>query len=296
MYLLRFIETEGVTSIAVPPLGCGNGGLAWSDVRPLIEKHLGDLQEVRVEVYEPAGDFAADVAERPKLSLRHYVLASLRTRLQHPRRLGLQTSAYFFNVVIGETYSRFVDHKFGPYCPSIEPMIRQIIDYRALTKLSNEDLIADGIARALPGATADRLRKWLPALDRTAVYANRNHADLELLATLHAVIARTGPTTTEDAIIAFLNWSPEKHAAFVASDVLRGFRLLADDGLILPNLRGWCVAHEVPSSWTGADRYFETRLSKAALTGLDVWCATERMTSTEAIERLVTNNGGPITR
>jgi O-acetyl-ADP-ribose deacetylase (regulator of RNase III) len=38
--LLALIETVkqfGMRSIAVPPLGCGNGGLAWSRVAPLIE-------------------------------------------------------------------------------------------------------------------------------------------------------------------------------------------------------------------------------------------------------------------
>lgn len=44
----------GIASVAVPPLGCGNGGLAWTDVRPLIEKHLDGLG-VEVHVYAPEG-------------------------------------------------------------------------------------------------------------------------------------------------------------------------------------------------------------------------------------------------
>lgn len=41
-----------IESIAVPPLGCGNGGLDWADVRVLIEKYLGDLP-IDVFVYAP---------------------------------------------------------------------------------------------------------------------------------------------------------------------------------------------------------------------------------------------------
>lgn len=41
-----------IRSIAIPPLGCGLGGLKWKDVKPLIEQHLGDLT-CRVIVYEP---------------------------------------------------------------------------------------------------------------------------------------------------------------------------------------------------------------------------------------------------
>ena len=45
----------GIRSIAVPPLGCGHGGLRWDDVRPRIEAALGTLGDVKVLVYQPAG-------------------------------------------------------------------------------------------------------------------------------------------------------------------------------------------------------------------------------------------------
>jgi O-acetyl-ADP-ribose deacetylase (regulator of RNase III)/uncharacterized protein YwgA len=44
----------GVTSLALPPLGCGNGGLAWSEVGPLIYAKLHGLP-INVEVYAPYG-------------------------------------------------------------------------------------------------------------------------------------------------------------------------------------------------------------------------------------------------
>jgi O-acetyl-ADP-ribose deacetylase (regulator of RNase III) len=37
------IEKERITSLALPALATGVGGLAWADVKPLIEQHLGDL-------------------------------------------------------------------------------------------------------------------------------------------------------------------------------------------------------------------------------------------------------------
>jgi len=51
--LRRVILDRGITSIAVPPLGCGNGGLDWRDVRPLIEGALGGLPGVSVLLYPP---------------------------------------------------------------------------------------------------------------------------------------------------------------------------------------------------------------------------------------------------
>lgn len=40
---LEIYEKEGITSIAFPKLGCGNGGLDWADVRPVMEKYLRGL-------------------------------------------------------------------------------------------------------------------------------------------------------------------------------------------------------------------------------------------------------------
>lgn len=34
--LVREVQTRGIQSIAIPPLGCGNGGLAWAEVKSLI--------------------------------------------------------------------------------------------------------------------------------------------------------------------------------------------------------------------------------------------------------------------
>jgi O-acetyl-ADP-ribose deacetylase (regulator of RNase III) len=51
--LCTVIQDLGIQSIAVPPLGCGNGGLGWSDVRPLIVGALGDLPDVHVMLYPP---------------------------------------------------------------------------------------------------------------------------------------------------------------------------------------------------------------------------------------------------
>jgi O-acetyl-ADP-ribose deacetylase (regulator of RNase III) len=48
--LRKLVEDEGFTSIALPRLATGVGGLDWELVRPLVERHLGDLA-VTVYVY-----------------------------------------------------------------------------------------------------------------------------------------------------------------------------------------------------------------------------------------------------
>ncbi|MGF1645973.1 MAG: macro domain-containing protein [Kineosporiaceae bacterium] len=58
--LRRVLAELSVSSVAVPALGCGNGGLDWREVRPRIEAALGGLSVVRVVLYPPAGAQAAD--------------------------------------------------------------------------------------------------------------------------------------------------------------------------------------------------------------------------------------------
>jgi hypothetical protein len=51
--LVEVINTKRIQSIAIPPLGCGLGGLDWNDVRPLIEHSVGALPDVRIYLCEP---------------------------------------------------------------------------------------------------------------------------------------------------------------------------------------------------------------------------------------------------
>jgi O-acetyl-ADP-ribose deacetylase (regulator of RNase III) len=52
-YLAENYIQLGIDSLALPPLGCGNGGLEWNQVKPLIEKYLAPIPDFEVYVYEP---------------------------------------------------------------------------------------------------------------------------------------------------------------------------------------------------------------------------------------------------
>ncbi|MCL6272197.1 macro domain-containing protein [Sansalvadorimonas sp. 2012CJ34-2] len=55
--LKLFILENGVESIAIPPLGAGNGGLPWPEIRRQIELALFDLTDVEILVYEPTARY-----------------------------------------------------------------------------------------------------------------------------------------------------------------------------------------------------------------------------------------------
>lgn len=68
--LRRVIADHQITSIALPALGCGNGGLPWTDVEPLIRAELASIDPtVRVVLYPPSS------AREPSLSTSSHVVS-----------------------------------------------------------------------------------------------------------------------------------------------------------------------------------------------------------------------------
>lgn len=57
------IRDRKIKSVAMPPLGCGNGGLDWQVVKPIILEKLQDLEGVDITVYEPTSESNRDHPE-----------------------------------------------------------------------------------------------------------------------------------------------------------------------------------------------------------------------------------------
>jgi len=51
--LVDEVTKRDIKSIAIPPLGCGLGGLDWNAVRPMVEKAFSSLSDVLVLLFEP---------------------------------------------------------------------------------------------------------------------------------------------------------------------------------------------------------------------------------------------------
>jgi len=58
--LVAVIRVRGIRSIAVPPLGCGLGGLEWAEVRPRIERALQGCDDLQAVILEPGHPPDAD--------------------------------------------------------------------------------------------------------------------------------------------------------------------------------------------------------------------------------------------
>lgn len=134
--LVRHVKELGVQSIAVPPLGCGNGGLDWHDVKPLIVEAFASAPSVRVVLFEPSEALAADqIVDRrakPAMTPARAALLSLMGKYhetEYDYRLSLvevQKLAYFLQEAGEPLRLEFSPHYYGPYADNLRKALRNI--------------------------------------------------------------------------------------------------------------------------------------------------------------------------
>lgn len=132
--LIQEIKRLGIRSIALPPLGCGLGGLDWKVVRPMIEKAFSDLPEVRVLLFEPAGAPDAKAmpvrTERPKMTIaRALFLKLMEQYLSQAYRLTLleiQKLAYFLQESGEPLRLKYESGLYGPYAENLNKVLERM--------------------------------------------------------------------------------------------------------------------------------------------------------------------------
>ncbi len=150
--LVRVVGELDIKSIAVPPLGCGNGGLNWEQVRPLIESAFGDIAgDTQIVLFGPDGaPPAADQAVRepaPALTPARAALLTLMARfeeasLEPPSLIAVQKLAYFLQLRGQPLRLGFSKGTYGPYADDLRKTLRAMEGHFI-------DGFGDGSARVL---------------------------------------------------------------------------------------------------------------------------------------------------
>lgn len=220
--LKRVILENGIRSIAVPPLGSGNGGLDWPKVRTKIESALTALDKVEVTVYEPALRYqnVAKPAGVEKLTPSRALIAELIRRYWilgiECTLLEVQKLAYFLERAIeaqglpNKLDLRFEANKFGPYAPRLTHLLngldgsylhceKRLADAGAFDSIWFEDSKRDKVSAYLSSEDA---RAYRPALEATTrlIEGFESPLGMELLATVDWLIQQERAQPRVDAI------------------------------------------------------------------------------------------------
>ncbi|MAE92387.1 MAG: Appr-1-p processing protein [Pelagibaca sp.] len=211
--LRRFIVEQQVQSIAIPPLGAGNGGLSWADVKPRIEAALGDIPGVQVLVYEPTATYQ-NVAKRKGIQnltearalvaelVRRYWLLGIDCSL-----LEIQKLAWFLQRAVqlqglpDKLQLNFVANNYGPYANNLDHLLnaldgsylkaeKRIPDSDPLDVIWFRDENRDKVQAYLNSAAKD----YLPALEMASAMIEgfESPYGMELLATVDWLLNREG--------------------------------------------------------------------------------------------------------
>jgi len=234
--LRRFLLENNVTSVAIPPLGAGNGGLNWPEVRQRIEAALGDMEGVNVLVFEPTRQYQ-NVAKRTgveQLTPARALIAELVRRYwvlgMECSLLEIQKLAWFLERAIEQTESdnplklAFKANQFGPYADRL----RHLLDALDGSYLRCEKRIADASPMDViwfDNSKKEKLQSYLNskemmpymhALERTTKLIDgfESPFGMELLATTDWLITKEHcETTIESLIEGMKHWTGGSQAA-----------------------------------------------------------------------------------
>jgi O-acetyl-ADP-ribose deacetylase (regulator of RNase III) len=133
--LAKVIRQKAIRSIAIPPLGCGNGGLEWAQVKREIELALGELVDVQIIVYAPTLEYQnapkrAGVEElTPSRALiaemvRRYSILGLDCTNLEVQKLGWFLSRVTAKLGIDDPLKlNYIANKYGPYADNLRHLL-----------------------------------------------------------------------------------------------------------------------------------------------------------------------------
>lgn len=256
--LRRVVQELGIGSIAVPPLGCGNGGLEWSEVRERIEVALGDLTNVDVAIFPPEGAPSAGTmpvrTRRPKmtaaraallLALDRYIQLSAQAVLSMDGKLSIieaQKVVYFLQEAGWPSKHEFSPSYYGPYSQTVDQAISSLEGhflhgYGDGTTGSKAVLRLDDRALNEAHVIMDADDKFHTVLDRFVelVEGFEFPYGIELLSTVHYVADRSEekPVTVEKVIAAIDSWSARKRRLFRPAQASAAFGHLVERRAVL---------------------------------------------------------------
>jgi O-acetyl-ADP-ribose deacetylase (regulator of RNase III)/uncharacterized protein YwgA len=256
-YLEHHYKEWNIKSLAVPPLGCGNGQLEWRVVGPVLLRHLRRL-DIPVELYAPHGSSLTDGTQldllnqdaeetEPEWQLAPWLVAvaEIVHRLESQRyhwpvgRVMLQKIVYFATEAGLPTGLQFVAASFGPFAPELKAAVGQMQNNGLIIERQRDRMFEVLSGPALDDARTsyrDQLEEWSDLIENIVDLAARfDNKEAEVAATVHYKAAelrdQLGRTpTVVEVIEAVEEWKIRRQPKIERDDILRAIVNLGTRG------------------------------------------------------------------
>jgi len=208
-YLIDHYREWGIESLAVPPLGCGQGQLEWRIVGPTLYRYLSQM-DIPVDLYAPYGtpheelqrDFLAFTHEQcvgpmpePQFVKPAWIalVETLRRIESEPYhwpvgRTTFQKMAYVVTREGLPTGLHFQKRSFGPFANELKPQITRLVNNGLIREERLGRMFAVRVGPTFEDARCaylDSLDQWNATIDRIAdLFCRTNTSQAEIIATV----------------------------------------------------------------------------------------------------------------
>jgi uncharacterized protein YwgA len=213
--LTRHYREWGITSLAIPPLGCGQGGLEWRVVGPVLLRYLEQL-DIPVKLYAPQGtpqaeldlgflaannspSLVADSGAPSKLNPAWVGLVEILARLDREPyrwpigRVAFQKIAYFATQAGLPTGLRYARGSYGPFAPDLKSLVTRLVNNGLIREEQHGRMFAVRPGPAYQNAAqayGEELARWEPEIERTVdLFLRVRTSQAEVAATAHFATA-----------------------------------------------------------------------------------------------------------
>lgn len=243
--LLKILPQLKIKSIAIPPLGCGNGGLEWKNIKTILIEKFTPVENVyEILIYEPSKSYISIPKKEPKLYLSHLVLMNIKFNLNKFNKVRLQKTCFFLDVFSDKNYFKFKKGDFGPYDNNISILSRQISEFQSYHNITDTKKAYELAYKELISKKYnEKLNNLKPLIYKACEYVNKieDNKNLEGIATTLFLIQNNDIKNEQQLIFKFKNWSKDKADRFSENDIKNALKYLLDSAIILESFTGYQV-------------------------------------------------------
>lgn len=252
-HLLAHYKEWGITSLAVPPLGCGQGQLEWRVVGPTLHEYLARM-DIPVHLHAPFNTPPEQLqlafmqrssermqAEPERIRPGWVALVEILQRLEEQPyhwptgRIIFQKLAYVATEEGLPTGLEFVKASYGPFSDGLKAVTTRLVNNGLIREEILGRMIAVRTGRTFAAARrvyAANLAEWEPIIERTSnLFLRLNTEQAEIVATVIFAARSLLPTdsvpTEMDVYRAVLDWKMRRRPALSSDEVAAAVRNLA---------------------------------------------------------------------
>jgi hypothetical protein len=252
--LVRVLQDWEVRSVAIPPLGCGNGGLDWKVVRPRIEQALRELPATHVLLFEPAGapppEAQPIATSRPKMTRGRAAMVATLAAYQTDAsvqitQLVAQKLAYLLQASGEPLRLAFAKGRYGPYAEAFNRVLQRMDGHFVhgcgdRTTVASMQVDPDALDRAASLLEQEPDTCERVASVRALIEGFESPFGLELLTTVHWAAREGHAKNAVEAADFVASWNDRKRDVFASHHVEAAWDRLGAFGWLEVNAYATC--------------------------------------------------------